>query len=187
MKRGRKTKLTKTLQRQLCKIIAMPCTIRSACQSCNLAESTFNDWVRRGEAGEPLFSEFAAAVMRARGIGKVKIAQSILDSDDVRVKLEYLARVYPDEFGRREIVPLPPQPPRPPPDLSKSIRFTCHGAPDVDLRQFMELKAKLEAAGIKTDFPIRDQPPAQATPAADGEVFAGNLDEFGNGSPRIGP
>ena len=82
MKRGRKTKLTKTLQRQLCKIIAMPCTIRSACQSCNIAESTFNDWVRRGEAGEPLFSEFAAAVMRARGIGKVKIAQSILDSDD---------------------------------------------------------------------------------------------------------
>jgi hypothetical protein len=64
--------------------------------------------------------------------------------------------VFPDEYGRREAVPPPPAPPPPPPDLSKSIRLTCYGAPDVDLMQFMEMKAKLEAAGIKTDFPVRD-------------------------------
>ena len=89
--------------------------------------------------------------MRARGVGKIRIARSILDSDDARVKLEYLSRVYPAEFGRREVVPLPPQPPPPEP----SIRFTVHGVPDVDVSRFMELKAKLAAAGIKTDFPVQ--------------------------------
>src|SRR5262249_44030675 len=124
MKRGRKTKLTKVLQHQLCKIIAMPCTIRSACQACNLAESTFNDWVRRGDGGERLFSEFSEAVTRARGIGKVKLAQSILDSDDVRVKLEYLARVYPDEFGRsvERQLPKEPEPERQGPSIEFSVR-----------------------------------------------------------------
>ena len=32
--------------------------------------------------------------------------------------------------------------------------LTCYGAPDVALMQFVEMKAKLEAAGVKTDFPI---------------------------------
>ena len=100
-KHGRKTKLTKTIQRDVCRIIALPCTIRSACEACGISESTFNHWITRGEAGERPFSEFSTAVTRPRGVGKVKIARSILDSDDVRVKLEYLARVYPDEFGRR--------------------------------------------------------------------------------------
>jgi hypothetical protein len=51
--------------------------------------------------------------------------------------------------------------------LSKSIRVTCYGAPDVDLGQFMELKGKLEAAGIKTDFPIHDGEPASHAPSDD--------------------
>jgi hypothetical protein len=50
-------------------------------------------------------------------------------------------------------VPLPSQPP---PDLSKSIRVTCYGAPDVDLTEFMAMKANLEAAGVDLNFPIRD-------------------------------
>jgi hypothetical protein len=159
-KRGRKTKLTKTIQRDVCRIIALPCTIRSACEACGISESTFNHWITRGEAGERPFSEFSTAVTRARGVGKVKIARSILDSDDVRVKLEYLARVYPDEFGRREVVPLPLQPPPPPPDLSRSIRVTCGG---VDVGEYMRLKgelrtieSELKAIGAFPDFPMVD-------------------------------
>ena len=167
-KRGRKTKLTKSLQRELCRIIALPCTIRSACEACAISESTFNDWIRRGETDEQPFSEFSAAVTRARGKGKVKIAESILNSDDVRVKLEYLARVYPNEFGRREVVPLPLEPPPPPPDLSRSIRVTCGG---VDVGEYMRLKgelrtieSELKAIGALPDFPMVDASTAPGEP-----------------------
>ena len=50
--------------------------------------------------------------------------------------------------------------------------------------QFIELKGKLEAAGIKTDFPIKDQPLEQAASAADGEVYDADLGELENG-PHI--
>lgn len=80
----------------------MPSTIRSACEACNVPTSTFNDWIRRGETGERPFSAFSAAVTRARGRGKIKLQRDILSSDDPRVKLEYLARVYPAEFARTE-------------------------------------------------------------------------------------
>ena len=110
----------------------------------------------------------------------MKIARSILDSDDVRVKLEYLARVYPDEYGRREIVPLPLQPAPPPPDLSRSIRFTCGG---VDIGEYMRQKAELRVieAELKTMGALRDSPVVEAPPNTphepDGDA---NPDELGN-------
>jgi len=150
-KRGRRTKLSQSLQRELCRIIAMPCTIQSALESTGLSTSAFHERIRRGEAGERHSRNLRKLLCAQGGVGKIRIARSILDSDDARVKLEYLSRVYPAEFGRREVVPLPPQPPPPEP----SIRFTVHRVPDVDVSWFMELKAKLAAAGIKTDFPVQ--------------------------------
>jgi hypothetical protein len=119
VKRGRRTKLTPTLQRRLCKIIAMPCTIRSACEATGTGEATFFEWLSRGEKGEQPFAEFTEAVMRARGDGKTKILRSIWDSDDVRVKLEALARIYPAEFGRVDVRPLP----QPEPEKKINVAF----------------------------------------------------------------
>jgi hypothetical protein len=94
------------------------------------------------------------------------IVRSLLDEKDWRPRLELLARVYPDEYGRREIVPLPPQPPPPPPDLSRSIRFTCGG---VDVGEYMRLKgelrvieAELQAIGALPDFPVMHEPASTA-------------------------
>jgi hypothetical protein len=99
----------------------------------------------------------------------VKIARSILDSDDVRVKLEYLGRVYPDEFGRREAVPLPLQPPPPPPDLSRSIRVTCGG---VDVGEYMRLKGELRTieSELKAIDALSDFPMVDASSTAPGET-----------------
>jgi hypothetical protein len=120
----------------------------------------------------------------------VKTARSILDSDDVRVKLEYLARVYPDEFGRREVVPLPLQPPPPPPDLSRSIRVTCGG---VDVGEYMRLKgelktieAELKAMGALPDFPVIDEPPSTAPAQPESSDGHATQAEGGGRRPIVG-
>ena len=51
--------------------------------------------------------------MRARGQAKARIVRSLLDEKDWRPRLELLARVYPGEYGRREMV-LPAEPERKP-------------------------------------------------------------------------
>ena len=51
--------------------------------------------------------------MRARGRAKARIVRSLLDEKDWRPRLELLARVYPGEYGRREVVP-PAEPERKP-------------------------------------------------------------------------
>jgi hypothetical protein len=156
--RGRRTLLCAKLQKEICSYLSDCCTIRTACEAVGISESSFHLWVEKGEQGESPYKEFSEAVTRARGRAKARIVRSLLDEKDWRARLEVLARVFPDEYGRREIVPLPVQPPR---DLSKSVRLTCYGAPDVDLGEFMEveatykeMKAKLQAAGVKTEFPI---------------------------------
>jgi hypothetical protein len=105
--RGRRTILNRALARALCKIIATPCTIRSACVSCGVSESAVYEWIRRGEAGERPFAQFVQALTRARGCGKVKIQRDIWASDNPRVKLELLARLYPNEFADRRPLPVP--------------------------------------------------------------------------------
>ncbi len=162
------------MQKQLCKIIATPCTVRSACEATNVSETAFYSWIRRGEEGERPFAQFAQAVAGARGKGKIKVQRDIWGCNDPRVKLELLARIYPEEFGRTAERPLPPQPLQPVPDLSKSIRVSCYATPDVDLAQFMEMKAKLEAAGVKTDFPIMDTAPAFQVATNDDDDDVGN-------------
>lgn len=165
---------------QICGYLSNCCTIRTACEVTDISETAFFEWIRRGEAGERPFAQFAQAVTRARGRAKARNVRSLLDEKDWRPRLELLARVYPDEYGRREIVPLPPQPAPPPPDLSRSIRFTCRG---VDVGDYMRpkselrvIEAELKAMGVLPDFPEIDAPPNTA-PEPGSDV---NPDELGN-------
>jgi hypothetical protein len=43
--------------------------------------------------------------------------------------------------------------------------------------QFMKLKGKLEAAGIKTDFPIIDTAPASQVATDDDDDEVGNIEQ----------
>src|SRR5438477_9666606 len=98
--KGRRTLCTPQTMKALCKIIASACTIKTACEACSVSETSFHEWIRRGEAGEQPFAQFAASVTRARGRGKAALVASIIDHPDWRAKLELLARVYPEEYGR---------------------------------------------------------------------------------------
>ena len=68
---ARPTKLDKKLQTKIVKLLKTGVTVRDMCAHVGIAESTYYDWMARGEAGEDLFSEFAEAVSRALGDAKV--------------------------------------------------------------------------------------------------------------------
>jgi hypothetical protein len=114
-RRGRRTKLDVKLQREICGYLSDCCTIRTACEATGMSESSFYLWVEKGEEGRSPYKEFSEAITRARGRAKARIVHSLLDEKDWRARLELLARVFPDEYGRREPVPPPPAPPPPPP------------------------------------------------------------------------
>lgn len=68
---GRKTKLTQELQDQICRVLRAGNYIEDTCAYVGIAESTFYEWVRRGERGwkidrEAGYSEFSEAVKKAR-------------------------------------------------------------------------------------------------------------------------
>jgi hypothetical protein len=158
--RGRRTLLCAKLQKEICGYLSDCCTIRTACEATGISESSFYLWVEKGEEGRSPYKEFSEAITRARGRAKARIVHSLLDEKDWRARLELLARVFPDEYGRREPVPPPPAPPPPPPDLSRSIRVTCGG---VDVGEYMRLKgelrvieSELKAIGALPDFPVVD-------------------------------
>jgi hypothetical protein len=176
-KRGRKTKLDVKLQKEICGYLSDCCTIRTACEATGISETAFFEWIRRGEAGEQQFAQFAQAVTRARGRAKAQIVRSLLDEKDWRARLELLARVFPDEYGRREPVPPPPAPPPPPPDLSRKIKVGIHGLPGFDLGEFLRMKGELQAAGIKTDFPVIDTAPASQVVTDDDDDDVGNIEQ----------
>ena len=61
-KRGRRTLCTPDITKKLCHLFAAGHTVKMACDACGISETTFNQWIRRGEAGEKPFSQFAVSI-----------------------------------------------------------------------------------------------------------------------------
>jgi hypothetical protein len=62
---ARPTKLTAQLQRQVVRELKTGVTVADTCAKVGIAQSTFYEWMKRGEADEEPFMEFAEAVSRA--------------------------------------------------------------------------------------------------------------------------
>jgi hypothetical protein len=120
--RGRRILLCAKLQKQICGYLSDCTTVKTACEASGISLSSFFLWIEKGEKGQSPYKEFSDAVTRARGKAKVKIVRSLLDEKDWRPRLELLARVFPDEYGRREIVPQVEQ--ERPPTLLKVVLNT---------------------------------------------------------------
>jgi hypothetical protein len=175
--RGRRTILNAKLQNQICGYLSDCCTIRTACEASGISETSFFEWIRRGEAEERPFAQFTQAVTRARGRAKVRIVRSLLDEKDWRARLDILARVFPGEYGR-DVVPaaeLIPASPMPPVNLVLAM-------PNGEKRATSFAEAEKIFCG---DFPIRDtyEPPAEEVksspaPESDGELPDANVDDL---------
>lgn len=68
---GRPTKLNQQLQGKIVKLLKTGATVADTCQHIGIHRDTFYDWLKRGEAGEPKYSEFSDAVTRAFAAAKV--------------------------------------------------------------------------------------------------------------------
>lgn len=78
--------------------------IKSACALAGVAPSTYRRWVRRGEAGEPLYEEFAIKARRVRASFAQELVRGIetAGKDDWRASAWLLERLFPREFGLRQ-------------------------------------------------------------------------------------
>ena len=145
---GRRTLCTPELTKRLCKLLSSACTIKTSCEACGVSEKSFFEWLGRGETGEQPFSQFRASVMRTRGVAKVRIVRSILDCPDWRGKLEILARVFPDEYGRTEprviVIQQTPPPPIPPPITSVRREWTKDANVPPELVNYLDLLQRAE-------------------------------------------
>jgi hypothetical protein len=105
-KLGRRSLLTPKLQKRICDLLRKGHTIASTCGATGISERSYHDWCEKNPA-------FSAATQRARSEGKIRIVDSILDSNDWRAKAWYLERCYPTEFARiseRQLLYPEPQP-----------------------------------------------------------------------------
>lgn len=102
MKAGRNTKLTPDLQKEICKNISSGLSNVDACKISNINETTFYDWLSRGDTGEKPYAKFVEAVeiallkFKRFHIGQIVIA----GKSKWQANAWILERKYPKEFGR---------------------------------------------------------------------------------------
>lgn len=110
----RPTKLTPEVQTTLAFALAEGATIEHACDYAGINADTFYDWMKRGEAGDPGFSEFSETITRARGRGIVTdlgtISKAVL-AGDWKAAAWRLAHRYPAEYGQKVRLQGDPQQP----------------------------------------------------------------------------
>jgi hypothetical protein len=115
MKRGRKTLLTAALRKRIFGMLRRGHTVRITAGTLGFSERVFFEWCQKD-------CSFAAASLRARAAGRVRIVDSILADKDWRSKAWYLERTASDEFARTEprtvVIERPPPTPSPEPEAS---------------------------------------------------------------------
>lgn len=108
---GRSIKLTPELQDQICRLLAAGNYIETVCDLVGIHESTFYNWMKRGERGwkqdqDAGFLEFFKAVKKARAQAEVMslahIRKAGLDGQ-WQADAWFLERSFPDRWGRRRL------------------------------------------------------------------------------------
>jgi len=122
----RPTKLTLDVQTTLVFALAEGATVEHACDYAGIHRDTFYAWLKRGEDGEPAFSDFSDTVTRACGRGIVTdlstISKAVL-AGDWKAAAWRLEHRYPAEYGKKLKIAGDPDHPL----------TVLHALPDADL------------------------------------------------------
>ncbi len=105
MTTGRQTKLTPTLQKQICDLIRKGNYRQTAAAACGLHRATFMRWLARGrKAKAGLFCDFRSAVLEAEQAAETAMVALVLKGakKDSRHAEWWLERKLPKRWGRRE-------------------------------------------------------------------------------------
>src|SRR5947208_7154905 len=92
-KRGRATLLTPAVKKRICAMLERGHTVKTTVAALGVSPRCYHDHCEQDAA-------FFAATQRARACGRVRIAESIMDSDDWRAKTWYLERTDPEQYAR---------------------------------------------------------------------------------------
>lgn len=102
---ARPRKLNDKRQTALIKLIKTGVSIADACAHVGIAQSTYYDWMARGEAGDEGFTEFSEAISRARvdakitAIGTIRTAMSPFTQKSTKTQTYTEIREVKDKSG----------------------------------------------------------------------------------------
>lgn len=76
---------------------------KDAALCAGISETSFFKWLKLGREGNPVYAQFAERIEVARAEAKQRRIKIIYDAEpeDPRLALEMLARMYPQEFGKK--------------------------------------------------------------------------------------
>lgn len=101
----RPTKLTPKVHECVVASIRAGAYAEQAAKAAGIAPSTYDDWIRRGEAGERPFSAFSEAIRAGEAeaeVAAVTILREAAQAGDWRAAAHYLERRHPERWGRHE-------------------------------------------------------------------------------------
>jgi len=93
------SKLTTLLTEQFCELIKVHATILDAGDALGVHRQTILDWRRRGQAGEPFYVDFEAAVSKAMAEEKIDLIRQLMVDKDIKGKLHILKSRWREEYG----------------------------------------------------------------------------------------
>lgn len=76
-------------------------SVPRACKKLRLAESTFYDWVIRGEGGEKPFSDFSERYLKAKDERVHYLEEKVVETGDANTALKLLANIQPKRHSAR--------------------------------------------------------------------------------------
>jgi len=102
---GRPSKLSPEIQERICSALRGGNYESAAAAAGGVGSSTFHRWMERGRtAGSGQYRDFWVAVTRAREDAELRLVELWQEAmpNDWRAIAEFLARRYPERWGKRE-------------------------------------------------------------------------------------
>ncbi|KKN36422.1 hypothetical protein LCGC14_0773640 [marine sediment metagenome] len=99
---GRPSKLTPEREEKLLNFIRMGLPIIRACQACGIHVDTYYEWIKKGEDGKEIYSEFSDALREAEASAQAVLVQKLQTEGSSTSWQFILDRRWPDEWGRRD-------------------------------------------------------------------------------------
>jgi hypothetical protein len=104
-RKGTPQKLTAAVQKEICDALELSLTENLAAEAAGIHETTFYDWMRKGDDGIEPYQSFRDAVIRARARGaKNLIMRGLKGEKGSQQALWLLERRYRKEYGPQLLV-----------------------------------------------------------------------------------
>lgn len=105
--KGRPSKITPELTERVCELIEKGLPYTLVCEAVGINESTFYDWIKKGEIGKKGYTDFSERVSKSKANYALICLERVnkyADNGSAFCATWLLERRFPNEFGRRESI-----------------------------------------------------------------------------------